>query len=475
MQAFEKPFELVADAFRLFVGSRDARVLHIRADHRILPTVAGLLAALEDRADNASPLLLSLTPASLPNHWQLRSEELRREYEDLRTTALEAELTLAPLPSDNAVGIEGCARTMLAILERTTEPFTSPIVCLVPGVTDSAAFRDDLRALLTSTALRSLRWIVVESESAEHADEDSFAATVMSVEARVEPGGVADELTVLASMSDAAGASSEPARTHGAGAGPGVVAPLRPHEPVMRTVAGSLEGTGLSAAQLDVGLAAKIRAALFRGIAASLRADIPECVRNFASARDLAIDAGLVTDAVSYEMMMASSAVHAAPEAAVASFERARLRAQSANLNESAGRAELGRAGALFVLGRHDEARSAYRFAASLTSATSPILAIEALRMAGTIDARGGRDGEAASLWHQALEIGRASDAPLVARSSAPLTARSLADLCESHRLYEQAASLRAEAKAMETTQSTQRNEPSPDNGTAPSRTRGET
>jgi tetratricopeptide (TPR) repeat protein len=451
MRAFEKPLERVADAFRVFVGSPRTRVLHIRADHRILPTVCGLIAALEERANNTSPLLLAMTPAEEgTNHWQARSEELRREYEDLRATALENDIPLRMLEDESASGLEGCARTIRCILESTIAPLTAPIVCFIPGAQGSDAFRDDLRVLLAANALQALRVIVLESDVAKDADALPFGAPTMSLVAEVDAGEVAGELNALAAMSEAVRASSHPERSHTSGAGPGVTAPRRPHEPMRGASSDAVRAAGMHPSQVDVVVGASIRAALFRGAAAALRGDVADAIRAFGQARDLAVEADLIGDAVTYEMMMASTAMQSAPDAAIAAFERARLRAERAGLQEIAGRAELGRASALFAMGRRDEAHAAYRGAATLTQVAQPILAIESLRMAGTIDAQAGRDGEAAALWHEALELGRRGDPTVLLHSSAPLAARTLADLCESHRLYEQALSLREEADRME-------------------------
>lgn len=450
MRAFEKPLERVADAFRLFVGSPRVRVLHIRADHRILPTICGLMAALEERANNTSPVLLAMTPAEGTNHWQLRSEELRREYEDLRATAIENEIPLRALEDDSTHGLEGCARTIQSIIEGMVGPLTAPIICFIPGPHAGDAFRHDLYALLGAGALRALRVIVLESEAAKDASAVPFGVSTMSLAAEVAAADVASELESLAAMSEAARASSRPETSHTAGAGPGINAPRRPHEPVRNAVLDLGRAAGVQSAQIDVVIGAGIRAALFRGAGAALRGDVAGAIRGFGQARDIAIEAGLISDAVTYEMMMASTAMQSAPDAAITAFERARLRAESAGLHEVAGRAELGRASALFALARRDEAHAAYRAAATLTQGTQPILAVEALRMAGTIDAQAGRDGEAAALWHEALELGRSGDPRFISRSSAALTARALADLCEAHRLYEQAASLREEANRME-------------------------
>ncbi|NJK32898.1 MAG: tetratricopeptide repeat protein, partial [Deltaproteobacteria bacterium] len=88
--------------------------------------------------------------------------------------------------------------------------------------------------------------------------------------------------------------------------------------------------------------------------------------------------------------------------------------------------------------------------AKSAEAADEPILAIEAWRMAGQLAGQIGQDDAAANALHEALRV--ATGVPVEARktTSAPEAARQLAVICERHGMTAQAASLYAQADAME-------------------------
>ncbi len=454
MQAYEKAFAALADRYRLFVGTPGERALHVLADAQLLPPAAGLLAALESKAENRHPVFVSVVAARGDDHWRARARELRNEYEDLRTSASEAGVEMPAIaePPDDLSPLAACAVVLARAATSTRAPLAAPIVLLVPSSHADERFAEDLATLLRAPGLEAIRWIVLEPRPTCRAAITACPGGVAH-ECRIDASDLAADLSALAAVAQRAAATSNPGGAHIGGAGPGVAPPRRAHEPAVRAPSpAELASMGVAPARVDPVVGAKMRAGVMQGVAAAARGDGAGAIRGYRDARDVAASAGLDSEAVTFEMMMAAAALASAPAAAIATFESARERALRAGLGELAGRAQMGLAAALLSQGREADAVDAYRRAVALCAEAAPALAIEALRMEGTLHARARREEEAAAAWRRALVLARAADEDIARASSAPLVARALAELCRRHGLTPQANSLEAEAARLEAT-----------------------
>ena len=453
MQAFEKPLAAVVDRFRLFIATPEIRALHIQADSRALPTAAGLLVALETKGGNRAPVLLLVTPAHGEGHWRRRALELRAQYERLADAARDAEIALPPLPpsTDERDPLTAFALTLGAVRSAMRAPLTAPIVLVVPSSRAEASLASELALLFTTPALEGMRWIVLEPSTRSRAAITGLGDAGAALDALVDPSTLASDLDALAAMSTKAAASSDPTRPiHSAGAGPGVAPPRRPHEREHRVDPDQLRALGVDPASLDVAKGARLRAAVLAASAAALRGDHETCVLRYRDARDVSLESGAIAQAVSFELAMAATALPHAPTAALTAFASAAKRAADAGLGAQAAQAELGHGAALMMSKRLHDAQLAYARASAHGRESAPQLAIEALRMLGTLLAREGREVEASNAWRDALRIAEGADELVAKASSAALAARALAELCARYRMFAQAEALLAEARTLE-------------------------
>jgi tetratricopeptide (TPR) repeat protein len=179
----------------------------------------------------------------------------------------------------------------------------------------------------------------------------------------------------------------------------------------------------------------------------------PEAVRLQADARDICVSAGLLREAVVMELVLGSYALHGgAAEVALSVFDQARARAAGGGLVDLAAQALIARGGALLLQRQRADAALAYVDAGNIAAglSSSPILAIEAFRLAGTVLLSMRNEEQAVAAWQRAVRLAEAAPGDQVAGSSAPAAARALAEVCRRHDLVAQADSLIAQADAWE-------------------------
>lgn len=462
MDSIAQPLTRVVEAVQRFILDRDVRLLHVATDASLRLAVLEHIAAGEHHGDNHAPFFVLETPTDeKEDGWKGRAEELRADYEELRTLLARAEEGVS-LPE---LGAESKAPSALArfslevngALRRLTSPFDGVVLVLAPvWVREPKRWVSDVKVLLTRAELRRARFILVEADG-PHCEPlaVALAKEAERVDARPDDKKAAEDMAqmLVAMVSAPAGATG--ARAVGA-AGPRVAPPPRKGEPQPMSAAQREEMARelkVEPALLDPGFHQALRLKVLSAAHALREGKAAQAVHEQREARDMCLKAGLKREAVTMELVLGGYVLQAKQTAqALEVFQAARQRAEAHQLPELAVQAQLARASTLLVLQRSDEASRAYAEAGKLgMAASSPVLAIEGYRMCGQLLAGAGKLAEATAAWKTALQVADKAPPDQRSASSAPEAARQLAALCRTHGLKAQADSLEAQAAALET------------------------
>jgi tetratricopeptide (TPR) repeat protein len=232
-----------------------------------------------------------------------------------------------------------------------------------------------------------------------------------------------------------------------------VVPPPRKGEPSRHPddVAEAAAAAGVAPALVD-GTTERIGRNVMRAALALRAGNGPEAVRLQREARDLCLEALLVREAVTMELILGTYLVQLGhPLRAEEVYLEAAARAREAELGELAAQAWLALGALHLGLKRSDRAAAAYAEAGMIArDAEASILAIEAFRMTGQVALDAGLETQAVESWRTAIEIAQAEEAGVVKASSAAEVARALAAVCRRHGLDAQADALEDQSRRIE-------------------------
>jgi tetratricopeptide (TPR) repeat protein len=461
MDSIAQPLSRVVEAVQRFILAREVRLLHVATEPAMRLAVLEHIAAGEHHGDNHSPFFVLETPTlDGEDEWEGRAEELRADYEELRTALDKAgEGVSLPEPWPVPRGPRELARFSVELseaLRRFTSPFDGVVLVLAPvEVRDPKRWAAEVKRLLTQPELKKARLIVVETDG-PHCEPlaQALAEAGACVDARPdEAQSRKDMAQMLAAMASAPPGATGP-QVLGA-AGPRVAPPPRAKAPPPMSAAQREEVARelkLSPALLDPGFQQTLRLKVLTAAHALREGKATQAVQEQREARDMCLKAGLKREAVTMELVLGGYVLQAKQSAqALEVFRDARKNAEAHQFPDLAVQAQLAQASTLLVLQRSEEAAKAYAEAGKLgVAAASPVLAIEGYRMCGQLLAGMGKVKEATAVWKQALETAEKASEDERLASSAPEAARQLAALCRKHGLKVQAESLEAQAAALE-------------------------
>ncbi len=434
---------------------RDASWFARATEHRVmLVTVGGDLRAaalkvvmgIEVHADNRATWALfeDAFTAAEPS-WASRTARLAKHWERLVEAFSADGVALPPLDAsrftaDTAASFGMCLSEALSALR---PPLEGIGLVLAPTVVDDPArVEQELLSLALRPELARARWVIVTDETAPPMTllRDAPALRALATRCVVDPATLDRDLDAVVGP------------TGGVAAPPGVTPPRRvddpPHLPREKRDE-ALRASGVDPAALDA--MPDLRAKALGAAVAMKRGRGAEAVTLQREARDLAAAHGLHAVAVICQITLASYLSGLGDRAsALVALDDAATNADAHGLPLQRAQAELARGMLLALDGRHPEAATAYaRAGEAAQRAEAPSLAIEAWRLAGTIQMQFG-DEEAARSLQRAIDLAEGAAPPLVKTSSAPEAARQLAGLYERRGISTAARSLHELADAME-------------------------
>ncbi len=426
MSAHNDSIEALVAALARFLRDDGCRLLQVLASGELRRQVLAVTMAQEHRPTSRVPFLAfeHAHSAAMPA-WAQRGEFARAQHDARRggaeaTSDRIAALPAAPQGRDERSVFALQLQQLLQAPPPNTEGLVVVLACTHIDAPD--VFRESVAMLVGRRELAAVRWIVIET------DGDALAPVVTMLGPRAQrvdtrlPEDAADaELAAL--VDDRPPASPR-----------GVTPPARPDVPVRVPDADGLRRREIGRLSLAAALASS------RGRGA-------EAVMAQRGARDLATQAGWTGDAVTMELALGAHLVGAgATREAEVTFLRAIDTAKQHGMDDKATTAGFGLAATRTIRGERHTALVAYADAAlAAEKSGSPILAIEANRLAGQAALELRMEPQAITFFAKAVGVAAATPGE-VGLSSAAVAARALADLCRKRGMHGRADELEAQA-----------------------------
>lgn len=456
MQPFTEPLAHLREALRWFVAVRELRLLHVASSAELRLPSLQLIASSQTSAHNHSPFVVAVTDASGdPADWDARAGEIDDDMAKMRESAAASDppfvMVAPPNQEASSSGLARFAATLRGHASLLKAPLDGLVVVLAPPlVTDPTTWVADLRRLVQSAPLSSVRFIVLELEPGpSRALADELGRSADHVEVRPPPDGMTKTTRVMLAGMKSAPKGADPARLAGM-AGPREAPPPRVgRTPLIPAVAAAeLSAVGIAPAMADAEAMQALRIQITSASLAQQEGRTEEAIAHQRDARDLAANAGLVRESIVLDMMLGAHLVQAGGYAGAQQiFDRVIERAHTAKLTDLEAQAHLAKGGTLLAQQRPHDAAAVYTKGAELAEAAKLLpFAVECFRMVGQILASLGHEAEAGTAFHRAIAVARAGEPVDRATSSAPVAARNLAAIYRKSGLTVQAESLEAEA-----------------------------
>jgi hypothetical protein len=447
VQSVSDPLNLLHEDGSWFARAHELRLWVVSCDASLRNPVLTLVPKLEFHADNRSawPVLLD-AHTKADDGWQLRANALAADW--ARRVEAFAKAGVQQGAVKVTQGPTAFRTTAAAIGESMVAPLAGLVVVLAPSIVQHPTqLESDLTALMGDPALQRCRWVLVidlDVAPPQILIDALGPQRSLVTRCRIDPAQQTRDLSAML--------GGDPAR-FGTAFPVGVVPPRRVDDPPplpkeQRDAA--LRASGIDPALVDRG--PEIRANALGAAIAMKEGRGPEAIEQQRQARDLCASVGQHELQVITQITLASylSGLEQRPAAKrelLAAIEVAR--AHGLLRSESQAHLALGLLHALDA--EHPAAVRAYVDAGRTAEAAGePMLAIEGWRMAGQLTARLRQDDAAVRAFGEALRIAAGTPPPQLEQSSAPEAARQLAALYERRGMQAQAASLYAQADAME-------------------------
>lgn len=447
MQSVSDPLNLLHEDGSWFARAHELRLWVVSCDASLRNPVLALVPKLEFHADNQSawPLLLD-AHTKADDGWQLRANVLAADW--ARRVEAFAKEGIAQGPVKAAQGPTAFRTTAAVITESMAAPLAGLVIVLAPSVVQQAErLESDLTALMGDPALQKCRWVLVidlDVTPPQTLIDALGPQRALVTRCRIDPAQQSRDLSAML--------GGDPQR-FGTAFPVGVTPPRRVDDPPPLPKAqrdAALRQSGVNPALVERG--PEIRAKALGAAIAMKEGRGPEAIEQQRQARDLCASVDRPELQVIMQITLASylSGLEQRP-AAKRELQAAVEVARTHGLLRPESQAHLA-LGLLHALDdEHPAAVRAYADAGRTAEAAGePMLAIEGWRMAGQLTARLRQDDAAVRAFGEALRIAGATPPPQVQRSSAPEAARQLAALYERRGMQAQAASLYAQADAME-------------------------
>lgn len=427
-----------------FVRAKEHRALHATFGGDLRGAALKVIAGAEVHADNRAAWVtledafLVAEPAwaaranRLVEHWKLRVEAFAKDG-----------VTMPEVTATPGDTLAAFATTVASVIAAVRAPLEGVVVVLAPTVIDPLrAVEAELMALFAQPALSRVRWVIAVDEAAPPMPALVAEPSLLCVVSRaiVDPAALDRDLDAIAGPS---GGVARPS---------GVVPPPRVDDPPplpRETRDAALRASGVDPATLEA--MPELRSQVLGAALAMKRGRGAEAIALQRAARDLAASRGMHLATALCQITLASyvSGLGDRPSA-LAELADASQRAEANGLPLQKAQAHLAEGMLLALDGRHSEAVVAYKNAGEAAEkAEAPSLAIEAWRLAGTIQMQAGDEGAARSL-QRAVTLAEGADPAVAKSTSAPEAARQLAEIYATRGHAEAARSLHAQADAIE-------------------------
>ena len=356
------------------------------------------------------------------------------DYEAVREGAAEEGVTLPPFPAVPPAGAAlsddqapPLARAVWAMEQAAAllgERLDGVLVAIVPdGVKDPPAYREAIAVLARTRFPPRVRLAV-------HHPPDGPLGGVLGNEGahfHVDPGKLADHLKKLGGG--------------GGSSGPPLPPPPALTEDQQQALAAK---TGHPPSPPETSRA--LRGLLLDAATATGQGDHVAAAAGYREARSLCQRGGLKLEEAMVLLAIGGACLAARQvDLAIEAFKQAAGMAAGLGAWTVACQAWLGAAGADLTAKRYEAAAAGYRGAADAARmAKSPILGVEALRMAGTCHLLRGAEGDAMNAWLQAVGLGSEIDVEARRATTFPQTAEALATMLDRRGMSAQAAHVRA-------------------------------
>ncbi len=451
MQSISSALNLLHEDGSWFARAHELRLWLLRCDANTRKPALTLVPKFEFHHDNASawPVLVDAYTRA-DDGWQLRANNLAADWERRREAFAAAEivqpaLVVPPTPA----GLIALRTALAALVEILAPPLTGLVVVLAPGVVEAPdRFADELAALLGDPALVRARfvWLIDVDTPAPRALLDALGPErALVTDCLVDPAAQARDLAAMLG-------GDQPDR-FGTAYPVGVEPPARigappPLAPELRDQA--LREAGVNPALLEHG--PTLRAKLL-GAAVALEAGRgAEAIALQREACQLCAGLGMFELEVITRASLASYLSGLGDRGAAKQELHAAIAvAREQRLPRPESQAQLA-LGLLHNLDREHEAAAQAYYAAgeAAEAANEPLLAIESWRMFGQLAVDLRHDQAAVDAWNRALALAERAEPDLRKASSAAEVARALAVVYERHAMPAQAATMHAQADALE-------------------------
>lgn len=466
------PLVHVAEAIQTFIAEPELRMMHVTTSDPIRISALEHIAAAEHHQDNLCPFVFLEAPTETTDDgWEIRSEELRADMEELAELHEKAGegVTVRAMPREarapSALGRFGLE--LRAALGCLGAPLAGLVVVLSPvWVRDAKQWMEDAAALVERPDLARVRWVIVDLDEPICAPvAEKLAKAALVVDARLDTGDVQRDVEAMFSAAASAPPGADGMRIAGM-AGPDEAPPphkvrtppLTPQQ--ARVIAEGREKAhaeaiekGIPEALLRPEPMRKLRGFVMGAAGAMIKGEASRAVAFMREAKALCRTAGLGKLAVMMGLVMGGFAMQArAPDTAAAIFREARAEADAAELPALSAQAQLAVGSGLLAAGKPGEAALAFAEAGQLAAAQGErMFAIEAYRMAGQVLVSQRDFEHAAGAFWRAVQIASDGEPEEWRLSSGPEAARALGRIFREHGSADRAVWLERVAVEMET------------------------
>lgn len=434
MESIAQPLRQLQHEGAWFARARELRLFWVAAQAALRATALTCCSRFEYHADNRSLYIVVETPWSADRVAAL-GDAFTRGFEQKAQGLRRAGIGVGGFARVEGDGASwaGFGRALRRACEALKPPLSGITLVLAPSrVEDSAAFADELRALVTASLLEDVRWIVIESDSRhlERLLRELGPARAQGVECRIDEAQQQRDLAALAGPPSPAGSQPPlpppwgPWASHGAM--PRVAPPPRSDDGVPPSDE-QLRANGLSPGYVKGG-GQELQRLMLQGALALRQGRLGDAIELQARTAALCGRLELPREQVIHLLVLGGYQLAAAqPAPARESYRAATELAVRGELPLQAAQAELG-LGMLDALEQRPEALQHYAAAAQLSErAQLSALAIECWRMAGQFASEHRAHERAIECWRRGWELVGTLDEVGARGTSAATIARLLA------------------------------------------------
>jgi tetratricopeptide (TPR) repeat protein len=428
---------LQADA-AWFARAQELRLLHVSTSADLGANALKLCLGQELHADNHSLYFGLEEPYSRTNDgWYSRGQSLRKQYAAKQEGLAKAGISLRPLAPavKRSPAILEFTELLQDVLAALAPPISGVVVVLAPKqVEPGSPFIDDLRQLIASRALTSVRWIVIERDViSSRSLVDELAPRALASEWwRDENAAKLDLAALVGPLNPSLDFTPKYPTWQAAGAAPDVEPPPRVDAPTPPTDE-QITAAGLAPIFVKGGGQA-LQKLLLGGALAIKDGRHAEAIQLQQAAMSLCGAMGMLKAKLINTLILGSYFMAAqSPKEARKTYEQAEAQAQQQQLTDEEAQANLALGMLDAVEGKSQQSMARYLKAGDVAEASgNHALAIESWRTAGQLAFNLKANDAAIQPWLRATNLAATMDPTEVKATSAAECARGVATILRS-------------------------------------------